>query len=261
MPVPDPRLLPIVQAHPYPLVFATLSGSHLYGFSSPDSDFDVRGVHVLPLEEVLGLKLGRETVEQATLRDGLDLDLVTHDLLKFCKLLLKKSGYVLEQVCSPWVIAASPDHEELRALALDCVTKQHVYHYLGFAATQQRLLEKEDPPRIKPLLYLYRVYMTGIHLLRTGQVEAHLPTLNADFALPLIDDLIARKRAGAEDEPLRPAEVAQHQAQLERLDEELTSWHQRTALPNDPRGRDALHDFLLRVRMRELHERSRERGT
>ncbi len=48
-----------VDAHPYPLLFATISGAHLYGFPSPDSDFDLRGVHLLPLEQVVGLDVGR----------------------------------------------------------------------------------------------------------------------------------------------------------------------------------------------------------
>jgi hypothetical protein len=39
----------IVAAQPYPLLFATFSGAHLYGFPSPDSDFDPLGAHVLPL--------------------------------------------------------------------------------------------------------------------------------------------------------------------------------------------------------------------
>ena len=29
-----------VARHPYPLLFATISGAHLYGFPSPDSDYD-----------------------------------------------------------------------------------------------------------------------------------------------------------------------------------------------------------------------------
>lgn len=49
--------------HPYPLVFATISRAHLYGFPSPDSDFDLRGVHLLPLEQVVGLEPSEETVE------------------------------------------------------------------------------------------------------------------------------------------------------------------------------------------------------
>src|SRR5690606_12867706 len=57
------RLRAEVARHPYPLVFATVSGAHLYGFPSPDSDYDLRGCHVLPLREVVGLDTGRETVE------------------------------------------------------------------------------------------------------------------------------------------------------------------------------------------------------
>ena len=45
----DPRLQRIVAAQPYPLLFATVSGAHLYGFPSPDSDFDLRGAHVFSL--------------------------------------------------------------------------------------------------------------------------------------------------------------------------------------------------------------------
>ena len=61
----DPRLHRIVAAQPYPLLFATISGAHLYGFPSPDSDFDLRGAHVLPLDAVVGLDVRDETVEQS----------------------------------------------------------------------------------------------------------------------------------------------------------------------------------------------------
>jgi hypothetical protein len=44
----DRRLHRIVAAQPYPQMFATISGAHLHGFPSPDSDFDLRGAHILP---------------------------------------------------------------------------------------------------------------------------------------------------------------------------------------------------------------------
>src|SRR6476620_5352712 len=100
----DTRLQRIVTAQPYPLLFATISGAHLYGFPSPDSDFDLRGAHVLPLREVVGLQTGSETVEKSGLHDGLEIDLVTHDVAKFFGLLLKKNGYVLEQLLSPLIV-------------------------------------------------------------------------------------------------------------------------------------------------------------
>src|SRR5437899_983469 len=73
----DPRLHRQVTEHPYPLLFVTISGAHLYGFPSPDSDFDLRGVHLLPLSEVVGLEEGHETIEKSGIHDGLEIDLVT----------------------------------------------------------------------------------------------------------------------------------------------------------------------------------------
>ncbi|RPI21940.1 MAG: hypothetical protein EHM61_23525 [Acidobacteria bacterium] len=40
--------------------------------------------------------------------NGLKIDLVTHDLRKFITLMLKKNGYVLEQLFSPLVLLSSP---------------------------------------------------------------------------------------------------------------------------------------------------------
>ena len=85
----------VVAEQPYPLLFATVSGAHHYGFPSPDSDFDLRGVHILPARQVVGLDALEETIEVSKDRDGIELDLVTHDVRKFFELLLRKNGYVL----------------------------------------------------------------------------------------------------------------------------------------------------------------------
>src|SRR5476651_647351 len=196
----DPRIIAQVQNQPYPLLFVTISGAHLYGFPSPDSDFDLRGVHLLPLTEVVGMKTGQETVEKSGVHDGLEIDLVTHDAHKFFGLLLKKNGYVLEQVLSPLVIHTTPEHAELKEIAKNCITKHHAHHYLGFAETQWKLFEKESPPRVKPLLYVYRVLLTGIHLMQTGVIEANLLRLNETANLGYLDDLIQRKLGGKEKE-------------------------------------------------------------
>ena len=53
--IENDKLMKHIEQHPYPLLFATISGAHLYGFPSPDSDYDLRGVHLLPLKQVVGL--------------------------------------------------------------------------------------------------------------------------------------------------------------------------------------------------------------
>jgi predicted nucleotidyltransferase len=251
--MPMPLLKKQVEQHPYPLIFATISGAHLYGFPSLDSDFDLRGVHVLPLHEVVSLQTGPETIEKSGVHDGIEIDLVTHDAKKFFGLLLKKNGYALEQVLSPLVVHTTPEHAELKEIAAQCVTRHHAHHYLGFAETQWKLFEKENPPRVKPLLYVYRVLLTGIHLLHTGEVEANLIRLNETAMLPYLADLIQRKVAGAEKERLTETDLDFHRGEYVRLREKLQQADEASVLPEAPRGSAALQDLLVRLRLSENH--------
>jgi predicted nucleotidyltransferase len=244
----DPRIIRQIDAQPYPLLFATISGAHLYGFPSPDSDYDLRGVHILPIAEVAGLKAPRETIEVSGVFDGLEVDLVSHDAHKFFTLLLRKNGYVLEQLYSPLIVRTTPEHGELKQIARGCVTRHHAHHYFGFAETQWKLFEKETPRRVKPLLYVYRVLLTGIHLMRTGQIEANLLKLNEAHGLPAVTDLIARKLAGPEKSVLGEADFEFHRGEYDRLRGELQAAFDSSKLPDLPTAKPALHDLLLRLR-------------
>ena len=245
----DPRMHAAVAAQPHPLLFATISGAHLYGFPSPDSDYDLRGAHILPLPEVVGLRIGRETIESSEILGGLQLDLVSHDVRKFFGMLLKRNGYILEQVCSPLVVRTTPWHAELLSLVPRCITVQHSHHYLGFAHTQWTLFEKESPRRVKPLLHVYRVLLTGIQLMRTGEVEANLERLNETFRLPYIPELIARKRAGPEHAALSDADLAFHRGEYERLRAALEEASRMSGLPWAPGCTAELDDLLVRLRL------------
>ncbi|MCP5303447.1 MAG: nucleotidyltransferase domain-containing protein [Pseudomonadales bacterium] len=238
----------IVDDQPHRLLFATISGAHLYGFPSPDSDYDLRGVHILPLSEIVGLDDPVETIEASGDVDGIELDLVTHDVIKFFRLMLKRNGYVLEQLLSPLIVHTTPEHEELKALAPACLTRHHAHHYLGFARTQWRLFQKESPPHVKPLLYVYRVLLTGIYLMQTGEVEANLVHLNDYFKLSYIPDLIEQKITGTEHGSLQDADLAFHEKEYQRLFALLEAAHLESNLPETPFCYGALNDLLLRVR-------------
>lgn len=255
---PDPRLHRIVAAQPHPLLFATISGAHLYGFPSPDSDFDLRGAHVLPIEKIVGLEVREETVQDSRIIEGMEMDIVSHDVKKFFGLLLKKNGYVLEQLFSPLIVHTTPEHAELKAIArpeagrLGVITKHHSHHYFGFAETQWKLFLKESPRRVKPLLYVYRVLLTGIHLMRTGEIEANLVTLNDEFQLPYLADLVAQKLSDPEKSQLEDADLAFHESEYQRLRNELQAAHDASTLPELPNDetRAALNDLLVRVRLK-----------
>ncbi|HEX6051332.1 MAG TPA: nucleotidyltransferase domain-containing protein [Gemmatimonadaceae bacterium] len=249
----DPRLLTEVAEHPHPLLFATVSGAHLYGFPSADSDFDLRGAHITPVALLTGLDRVPETIKSSHIRDGADVDLVTHEVRKFFSLLLRNNGYVLEQLYSPLVVHTTLEHEELRHIARGCITSACVRHYLGFAVNQWQLFEKESPPRLKPLLYVFRVLLSGIHMMRTGEVNANLLECNAALGtghLPWVDDLVAQKVGGGEQKTLSDGDLAFYQRQYVRLREWLTEEAERSALPPAPTAKDAIADLLRRIRVK-----------
>ncbi|MGW0628120.1 nucleotidyltransferase domain-containing protein [Streptomyces sp. NPDC002758] len=246
----DTDLTPVIAEQPHPVLFATVSGAHLYGFPSEDSDLDLRGVHLLPAAELLGLREPEETRSRAWTRHGVEMDLVTHDLRKFVRLMLRRNGYVLEQLLSPLVVHTGDAHRELAALAPGVVTSHHAHHYRGFAVTQWRLFEKTG--ELKPLLYTFRVLLTGIHLMHSGQVQAHLPTLVAesDAAPAYLRDLIAAKARREHD--AADVDHARVEVDVERLHAVLDEAQGASALPDAPTAYDALHDFVVRVRLDSL---------
>jgi predicted nucleotidyltransferase len=228
-------------------IFGTVSGAHLYGFESPDSDVDLRGAFVWPLRTKLGFRAPRETHDRMLQERGLELDFVAHDVLKCVRLAVAGSGEVLEQILSPLVVATSPWHTELRALAAGCVTKQLHRHYAGFFASRRVVLAREGAT-VKHLLYAYRAALTGIVALRTGHIDAHLPSLLAERPAAGVLELIDRKRAGAEKGALAPGEASSHAAALATLARELDQARAASALPEAPLHHAALDDFLIRVR-------------
>ncbi|MFE0811976.1 DNA polymerase beta superfamily protein [Streptomyces sp. NPDC058848] len=243
----DIDLAPVVAEQPFPVLFATVSGAHLYGFPSRDSDVDLRGVHLLPAADLVGLREPEETRSRMWGRDGVETDLVTHDLRKFVRLMLRRNGYVLEQLLSPLVVHTTDAHRELAALAPGVLTGHHAHHYRGFASTQWRLFEKTG--ELKPLLYTFRALLTGIHLMRSAEVQAHLPSLlgELDAAPGYLPELIAAKAEREHGEA--GVDHARVRGDVERLHGVLDEAQAASALPGGSTAYDALHDLVVRVRL------------
>ncbi len=228
-------------------LFWTVSGAHLYGFESVDSDIDLRGCYRAPLSDLLGLRAPPDTVQPQAEVNGTLVEAVSHEVGKYLRLLAKSNGYVLEQILSPLVVAGEDFLGALRPLATRFVTRTCYHHYRGFLRTQRKLFDKEQPKKAKTLLYAYRVAFTGIHLLRTGEVQPHLPTLNATFGKGYVPELIAQKRA-AEVGPLAGIDAAFHAAELDALEAELDAAFEASTLP-DAGPFDELNEFLVAARL------------
>jgi predicted nucleotidyltransferase len=98
---------------------------------------------------------------------------------------------------------------------------------------------------------VYRVLLTGIHLMRTGEIVANLLQLNGEFRLPYIADLVARKLTGPEKSKLEDADMSFHESEYERLRAELQAAHDASRLPEAPNEetRKALNELLVRIRL------------
>ncbi len=242
-------LADVVHRGPAP-VFATISGAHLYGFASPDSDVDLRGAFLLPARSVLGLHPPDETITVDD-KTRIDLDWVAHDLRKFARMMTSHNGYVLEQLFSPLVVVSVPAFEELRHLGRGCITRPTVRHYQGFARGRRKRLH-EPEPTVKHLLYAYRVFLAGIHVMRTGEIVANIAALNDAFRITAVSELVQRKKEGAERLLLDAAEVVRHDVALDALEKTLAEAHAASALPEEPTTRDAIEDFVIRLRLETI---------
>jgi predicted nucleotidyltransferase len=158
------------------------------------------------------------------------------------------NGYVLEQLYSPLVVVTTAAHEELMRLGKGCVTRPTVRHYQGFARGRRKRLA-EPEPTVKHLLYAYRVLLTGIHLMQTGEVIANIQVLNQRFRFSAIDELVARKRAGAEKMALDERDQVQHGELLDRLEQELQGAHDASHLPEEPATVPGLERFVVDLRL------------
>jgi predicted nucleotidyltransferase len=245
-----PRLAALALACEPRLLFLTVSGAHLYGFPSEDSDVDLRGCHLLPLTDLIGLRPPVETCDAKLDCDGREVELVSHEVGKYLRLLAKHNGYVLEQIFSPLVVLGQEFLDRLRPLARRCATRGCHRHYRGFLQGRLRLLEKEEVKKAKSLLYAYRVVLTGIHLLRTGEVQADLRELNRHFGLPFLDDLIRRKQT-RELGGLADLDWAWHRAELARWEERLDQAYAESTLPDEPPGEE-LNRFLVSLRLEDF---------
>ena len=244
-----PAMRRLVAGVNYRPLFVTVSGAHLYGFPSADSDVDLRGSHLLPLEDVVGISLPPLTFEHKTGDQGTEVELVSHEAGKYLRLLLRNNGYILEQIFSPIVVAGQQFLDQLRPLAHQCITRNHYHHYRGFYATQRKLIAKEQPKRVKPVLYAYRVLMTGIHLLRTGHIEANLLCLNEHFRLEFLGELIARKVSG-ENISLCESDWQFHERRLAELELQFDDSYQHSSLP-EQRDAGPINEFLVGLRLRD----------
>lgn len=108
-------------------------------------------------------------------------------------------------------------------------------------------------PTVKKLLYAYRVLLTGITLLRSGVVEPNVTILAPEFGLQAqIQELVDRKRSGAEHAPIDASTLSEHKPTLDHLAETLIEAEASSQLPEQATSFTELNHWLIQRRLQEL---------
>ncbi|HEU4412610.1 MAG TPA: nucleotidyltransferase domain-containing protein [Polyangiaceae bacterium] len=225
-----------------------LSGSHAYGFPSPDSDLDLKAVHVEPTSSLLALKPPKPSASRLERVDGVEIDYTSNELAGFLAGLVAGNGNYLERALGPFLFERAPELGALQGLARGAISKRFYHHYRGFATGQRNdMMGERTPVTVKRVLYALRTSLTGAHLLATGELVTDLAELARREGFDDALELVAQKRAG-EKAPLGGEALAHWRRRadeaLARLDDALA----RSTLPDEAPNQPALEAWLLEVR-------------
>lgn len=202
------KLKQIEQEKGVEILFACESGSRAWGFSSPDSDYDIRFIYKHDLDYYLSLWEQTDVIEFMT-ED--DLDGSGWDLRKTVKLLAKSNAPLLEWLHSP-VIYYQDDAflEQIRLLAKDCFSPiACLHHYLGTTKNFMDVCTAEEV-KLKSYFYALRTALAGKWIIeRNSFPPVAFAELLPIAPLPIQEKILQLQaiKANKEEKYLHPKEV------------------------------------------------------
>ena len=232
------------------IILCAVTGSHHYGFPSADSDIDLKGIHLAPTRELLGVEDPVETRDRLAVFEGVECDYTSHEAKKALKLLLGGNGNMLERILSPIQLYETDALRALQELAEAAISKQFVSHYRGYFKGMCSEHGKREAPHAKSLLYSYRVALTGVHLMNTGELVADLNETSVEYGFPDVAELIAFKQEHGEKCALPDEMNERYTRRWPELEEMLTSALKQSRLPDTPPNREEMSDWLRNLRIR-----------
>ena len=193
----------IEQKHDVRILYAVESGSRAWGFTSKDSDYDVRFIYLHPVEWYLSIRSHRDVIECPI--SG-DLDISGWDLPKALGLFRKSNPPLLEWLGSPHLYLDRYGFaERLRELmAVYYSPKRCMLHYLHMARGNFREYLKGDVVRIKKYFYVLHPVLACLWIEKHNSMPpTEFSELYKDAGLSPsiareIDLLLIRKMAGDE---------------------------------------------------------------
>lgn len=224
-----------------------LSGSHAYGFPSPDSDVDLKAVHIAPTSKLVGLHAGKLHRDRLEMIDDIEVDYTSNELGPVLRGILGGNGNYIERILGSLHVTTSPEHEALIPLVKASLARNAFGHYAGFATSQRKAVDSTETPRAKNVLYVLRTALTGTHLLESGEMVIDITELMDDRGFAAARELIAIKQSGERTE-LSESDAVRWRSELDRAMDGLIAARDRSSLPEKPENGDELNAWLIETR-------------
>jgi predicted nucleotidyltransferase len=225
-----------------------LSGAHAYGFPSPDSDLDLKAVHLEPTRALVGMEQPRTHANRFEIIDGVEIDYSCNELGPVLAGIVGGNGNYLERVLGDLCVLSSLEHQALKPLVRGALSRRVFRHYAGFARNQYTAaFHAGKPPTAKKVLYVLRTALTGTHLLRTGELVIDVRQLLEPYGLGEASELVENKQASERTE-LSVEQGERWNQALERVMAGLDQARDQSCLPEEPEQVAALEDWLLEMR-------------
>jgi hypothetical protein len=178
------------------IVYLCVSGSQLYGYSHKNSDLDVRGCYVMPLDRLIGIGHTRYVLERnIKLPQFPTIDLQVFDIKKEVELVIANNSNVYENIFAP-PLKTTPEHMLLKSFATLALTTRIYYPYRGTAVSEfekyvrgYAMSGRYEDITQKHILATFRLLMAGIFVLETGKIESNMLKLCGYFDDKVVRDL------------------------------------------------------------------------
>jgi len=226
-------------------VVVALSGAHAYGFPSPDSDLDLKAIHIDSTARMLGLTPTPTSASRMETVDGIVLDYSSNEVQPVLVGILQGNGNYIERVLGALIVKTSAEHDALVPLVRRSLSRKIHRHYRGFAQSQRK--ELEQTRTVKKILYVLRTTLTGAHALRTGEVVTDVTELCDRYDFGAVRELCAAKRAG-EATPLSTELADRWAAEVDRALSFLDASHEASPLPEEAPNAAELEAWLVETR-------------
>lgn len=198
----------LFETRPEHPLFYVESGSRLWGIASPDSDYDVRGFHLQPIEQYYDFRRHRDLIE---IMDG-DFDFVSYDLDKMFGLLAKSNPTVFEWIRAHIVyVNRLPDWPDFQQQVITNFDFKALYHhYLSLAKGNINLMAKDKKFTYKTAFYCIRGLLSAELATRRMIPELLIDKLFDQFErknelIKIAKDSLEKKKTKTEKEDVEAA--------------------------------------------------------